>query len=98
MNAQEESDNIWFLDSGCSNHMIGDRKKFVQLDDNVSSKVKLGDGKLQNVEGKGVIAIYTKGGNKRLISDVLYVPGLTPKFIKCREITAKGLSLIMVSA
>ena len=81
MNAQEESDNIWYLDSGCSNHMTGDRKKFVQLDDNVFSQVKLGDGKLQNIEGKGVIVVYIKRDNKRLISDVLYVPELTQNLL-----------------
>ena len=64
MNAQEEYDNIWYLDSGFNNYMTGDHKKFVQLDDNVYSQVKLGDGKLQNVERKGVIVVYTKGGNK----------------------------------
>lgn len=93
MNAQEESDNIWYLDSGCSNHMTGDRKKFVQLDDKVSSQVKLGDGKLQNVEGKGVIVVYTKGGNKRLISDVLYVPGLTQNLLSVGQLLQKDYAL-----
>ena len=93
MNGQEESDNIWYLDSGCSNHMTGDRKKFVQLDDKVSSQVKLGNGKLQNVEGRGVIAVYTKGGNKRLISDVLYVPGLTQNLLSVGQLLKKDYAL-----
>ena len=93
MNAQEESDNIWYLDSGCSNHMTGDRKNFVQLNDNVSSQVKLRDGKLQNVERKGVIAVYTKGGNKRLIFDVLYVPGLTQNLLSVGQLLQKDYAL-----
>lgn len=88
MNAQKETDNVWYLDSGCNN-----RKKFVQLYDKVSSQVKLRDEKLQNVEGKGVIAVYMKGGNKRLISDVLYVPGLTQNLLSVGQLLQKGYAL-----
>ncbi|XP_058211190.1 uncharacterized protein LOC131323421 [Rhododendron vialii] len=61
MNVQEESQDVWYLDSGCSNHMTGNRDIFVELDQNFASQVKLGDGKLQSAEGKGVISVRTKG-------------------------------------
>ncbi|KAF8376783.1 hypothetical protein HHK36_031549 [Tetracentron sinense] len=48
-------------DSGCSNHMTGNRSCFVDLNEGTHSQVKLGDGKLQNIEGKGVIAVQIKG-------------------------------------
>lgn len=28
-----ERRNLWVVDSGCSNHMIGDKKKFIKIDD-----------------------------------------------------------------
>ncbi|XP_020245138.1 uncharacterized protein LOC109823265 [Asparagus officinalis] len=74
--SKEEKDT-WYLDSGCNNHMTGNKSIFVELKDETSSQIKLGDEKLQNIEGKGVIAVQTKGGKTKYISDVLYVPGLT---------------------
>lgn len=32
---------LWFLDSGCSNHMCGDQGRFIDLDESFSSTVKL---------------------------------------------------------
>ena len=72
--AERESYNLWYLDSGCSNHMTRERDIFISLDQSFNSQVKLGDGKMQKAVGKGTIAVHTKGGNKKLISNVLYVP------------------------
>ena len=60
--------------------MTENQKLFVQLKP-ASSQIKLGDGKLQQVEGRGVVAVYTKGGIKKLIHDVLYVPGIAQIFL-----------------
>ncbi|XP_026377725.1 uncharacterized protein LOC113272025 [Papaver somniferum] len=75
-----ESPEIWYLDSGCSNHMTGDKTCFVSLDENINSHVKLGDGNLHKAEGKGVISVSSKVGHK-LIHDVLYVPGLAQNLL-----------------
>ncbi|GMP42763.1 hypothetical protein CsSME_00012394 [Camellia sinensis var. sinensis] len=61
MNTQQEAQDTWYINSRCSNHMTGNKSSFVRLD-GVKSKVKLGDGKFQNVDGKGTIAVQTKGG------------------------------------
>ncbi|CAL5331355.1 unnamed protein product [Camellia sinensis] len=60
MNTQQEAQDTWYINSRCSNHMTGNKSSFVRLD-GVKSKVKLGDGKFQNVDGKGTIAVQTKG-------------------------------------
>ena len=51
----------------------------MQLNENISSQVKLGNGNIQKVEGRGTSVVYTIGSNKKLIHDVLYVPRLTQK-------------------
>jgi len=40
--AEEKSEDLWFLDSGCSNHMTGNLAMFSMLDESVQSQVTLG--------------------------------------------------------
>ncbi|XP_021602892.1 uncharacterized protein LOC110608005 [Manihot esculenta] len=68
--------DIWFLDSGCSNHMTGIRSLFKELDEDYKLKVRLGDDKQMEVEGKGTIAIRN-GAETRLLHEVFFVPSLT---------------------
>ncbi|KAH9723491.1 hypothetical protein KPL70_007130 [Citrus sinensis] len=91
--AERELYNLWYLDSGCSNHMTGERDIFISLDQSFNSLVKLGDGKMQKAVGKGTIAVHTKGGNKKLISDVLYVPNLTQYLLSVGQLIQKGFSI-----
>lgn len=51
LNVEEKSNKVWFLDSGCSNHMTGDKDIFTKLDTSHKSRVTLGDGKAESVEG-----------------------------------------------
>ncbi|CAL8138460.1 unnamed protein product [Prunus armeniaca] len=69
--ARQGPQDIWSVDSGCSNHMTGNRQCFVKFEENVNSQVKLGDGKLQNVEGKGIISVQTREG--QLLQKCFYV-------------------------
>ena len=93
MAAEQKSQQDWYIDRGCSNHMTRNQDIFVESDQNFVSHVKLGDGKLQSVEGKRVIVVYTKGGNKKLISDVLYVPNLTQNLLSVGQLLQKGYSV-----
>lgn len=51
------SESVWFLDSGCSNHMCGKKKEeiFSDLDTNFRKFVKLGNNSSMIVMGKGNI-------------------------------------------
>ena len=59
---EEDSGKVWLIDSGCSNHMSGARKLFQDLDDSVQQTVRLGDGKILKVAGKGTIVIKSSSG------------------------------------
>ncbi|KAL7160521.1 hypothetical protein ABFS83_01G101200 [Erythranthe nasuta] len=78
---------------GCSNHMTGNRNHFEQLVANFTSQVKLGDGKMRSVQGKGTIYVCTKGGTKKLIHDVLYVPNLTHNLLSVGLLMRNGYSI-----
>ena len=73
LNTQQESNNLWYLDSGCSNHRTGNKNSFLQLNKNVKSNITLSDRRTQEVAVKGVIAIKPKNGTSKFIQCVLYV-------------------------
>eukprot|EP00253_Pinus_taeda_P027966 PITA_27966 len=56
----EPSASVWLLDSGCSNHMIGNKNLVANFDQYVKTEVKLGTDKTVEVDGKGVVNILTK--------------------------------------
>ncbi|XP_012844766.1 PREDICTED: uncharacterized protein LOC105964806 [Erythranthe guttata] len=80
INGQKEFENVWYVDSTCSNHMCGDRSIFVEIDTNHYSKIKLGDGSILEAKGKGAIDVNKKGSNQKLIKDVLFVPSITQNY------------------
>ncbi|KAJ4817458.1 polyprotein [Rhynchospora pubera] len=85
---------IWFLDSGCSNHMTGFKHLFDQLDETHKLKVKLGDDKVINVEGKGTVAVQTSQHNTRLLYDVYFIPQLTQNLLSIGQLIENGYSVI----
>jgi len=64
------------LDTGCTNHMCGQKDLFADLDDLFRTKVKFGDDRFVPVTGKGRILITLKNGDHRYIYDVFYVPDM----------------------
>jgi len=60
--------SVWLLDSGCSNHMIGNKDLVGNFDQSMKIEVKLGTDKTMEVDGKGVVNILTKQGEPKKIS------------------------------
>ena len=50
--------------------MTGNKDSFVSLNENVKSHITLGNGRSQEVKGKGTIAVKTKDGSSKFIHDV----------------------------
>jgi hypothetical protein len=48
----EPCGDIWYMDNGASNHMIGDLHKFRDIDTTVSGKVCFGDSLAVEIQGK----------------------------------------------
>lgn len=65
----------WFLDSGCRNHMCGNKKWFSTLDDGFCHFLKVGNNSQLRVMGKGDVSLRFEGGNHTVI-DVYLVPDL----------------------
>ncbi|XP_048491792.1 retrovirus-related Pol polyprotein from transposon TNT 1-94 isoform X1 [Beta vulgaris subsp. vulgaris] len=70
----KKDDNLtWYLDNGASNHMTGDKNKFVDLDTSVTCNVTFGYGSKVKIEGKGTIMIELKDSSHKLRSNILSV-------------------------
>jgi hypothetical protein len=71
-NGKEE---IWYIDSGCSNHMVGTKEWFFDFDDEFRESVKLGNDSKMAVMGRGNVKLSIDG-RTHIITDVYYLPGL----------------------
>ena len=91
--AETNSEDIWFLDSGCSNHMTGNIAFFSALDKNVKSEVTLGTDSKIYVMGKGEVKIFTKQGERKTIADVYYVPGMRCNLLSIGQLVQKGYNV-----
>ncbi len=94
---EEKSEDVWFLDSGCSNHMTGNIALFSMLDQSVKSQVTLGTDNKVSVMGKGEVKIFTKKGEKKTIADVYYVPGMKCNLLSVGQLVQKGYNVFFVN-
>ncbi|KAC9138561.1 hypothetical protein E3N88_46304 [Mikania micrantha] len=85
--------HLWFLDSGCSNHMTGAKESFTNLDSSFKLEVNLGDKKKLKVEGKGTVKIMMNGDRYKLLDDVYYAPKLEYNLLSVGQLMRKGYSL-----
>lgn len=87
---EETKKNLWYLDTGCSNHMCGDKSAFSTLDESYQDNVKFGDNSKVSVMGKGDVSIQTKEGITQTISNVLLVPDLKTNLLSIGQLQEKG--------
>ena len=89
----KESEQIFLLDSACTQHMARDRNLFASINKSDQKNVFVGDGKLLSVEGEGDILLNVKsnfGYRKCRFKNVLYVPDLTHNLLSISKISASG--------
>lgn len=56
-------DDVWLVDSACSNHMTANSKLLTGIDYTKTTRVKMGNGMMVGTKGKGSIAVKTKKRN-----------------------------------
>ena len=70
---QEIPHDIWYLDSGCNNHMTGNLNLFSSLDNSIQTDVTLGNNVQVTILGKDTVGILTKQGERMFKPDVYHV-------------------------
>ncbi|KAJ9547861.1 LOW QUALITY PROTEIN: hypothetical protein OSB04_020404 [Centaurea solstitialis] len=93
LNKQKE-EAAWFLDSGCSNHMTGNKRWFIELDEQFKHSVKLGNDLKMLVSGKGNIRLEIDG-KTQVITEVYYVPELKNNLLSLGQLQEKGLAILI---
>lgn len=91
---QNKKEGVWFLDSGCSNHMSGNKEWFVQLDESFRHLVKLGNNSKLEVIGKGNI-ILEFGGSTQTVSDVFFIPELCNNLLSIGKLQDRDITIII---
>ncbi|CAI7918905.1 unnamed protein product [Closterium sp. NIES-53] len=85
---------VVLLDSGCSHHLMGTKEVFVDLQPSGSIKHVRGfNGALQDVQGRGTVALQGEAGKLVLIPDVLYVPGVRANLLSSGQMKEHGVKL-----
>ena len=74
--------------------MTGSKQLFRDLNESKRVKVRLGDDKEIQVEGKGIIILKTIEGNVKLLHNVQYVPGLVHNLLSVGQLLSGGYSVI----
>ncbi|TXG57778.1 hypothetical protein EZV62_015607 [Acer yangbiense] len=87
------SKDVWYVDSGCTNHMVKDSSLFTSLDSNDRTNVKLGNGEMVQARRKGTVSVQTSKGPK-LIHDVLLIPDLDQNLLSVAQLLKKGNSCL----
>ncbi|XP_004296083.1 PREDICTED: uncharacterized protein LOC101303107 [Fragaria vesca subsp. vesca] len=87
-------EDVWFLDSGCSNHMCGNKRWFSTIDEGFRHAVKLGNNTRMSVMGNGNIKLQVHGLTQ-VISDVYYVPELRNNLLSIGQLQERGLAILI---
>ena len=94
-NNEEAKENIWYLDTGSSNHMCGNKDLFSELDESFHSSARFGDNTKIEIMGKGKVPIRTKDDRPQYISNVFYVPKLKNNLLSLGQLLEKGYEINM---
>jgi transposase InsO family protein len=87
--------HTWYLDSGASNHMTGNIDWFSVFDSNTRGAVKLGDGHLVYIEGKGTVLLKGRSDEHKALTDVYYIPKLSHNIISLGQLEEEGCKVVM---
>ncbi|KAA8547170.1 hypothetical protein F0562_003621 [Nyssa sinensis] len=86
--------DVWFLDSGCSNHRCGDARMFSELDESFKQQVKLRNNSRIIVKGRGNVRLQLNGFN-HVLTAVFYVPELKNNLLSIGQLQEKGLAILI---
>jgi hypothetical protein len=70
----EDKTNVWYLDTGCSDHMTINKDWFMNLNESCTRGIRCANSNQVNYEGIESILVKRKDRHKTIITHVLCVP------------------------
>ena len=92
---EEGSPEVWYLNSGCSNHMSGNETLFSFIDKSFKSKIKMGNNGTLPVVGKRSIMVCTKQGDKKEIQNMYFSPGMKHNLVSIGQLIQNKYKVLM---
>ena len=92
----DEKDEVdpWYVDSGASTHMTGNRQRFEDFKETINgAKIYLGDDRGFQIKGHGNVLAILSVGNIKHIENVMYVPGINKNLVYVSMITYQNLKV-----
>ncbi|RVW91534.1 Retrovirus-related Pol polyprotein from transposon TNT 1-94 [Vitis vinifera] len=86
-------EDMWFLDSGCNNHMCGKKDYFSDFDGTFRDSVKLGNNMSMSVLGKGNVRLKVNEMTQ-IITGVFYVLELKNNLLSIGQLQEKWLTIL----
>eukprot|EP00253_Pinus_taeda_P021397 PITA_21397 len=86
---------VWYLDSGVSFHMLGDKNIFSTLEEkDLQMQIKMGNAGKYHVSGEGMVVFQREHGAPLTLTDVKYVPGLNKNLVSVAMLENKGYNVV----
>eukprot|EP00253_Pinus_taeda_P012830 PITA_12830 len=87
--------NMWYIDSGASFHMTGNKEYFSQLEEkDLQVHIELGDNDKYANKGVGTVNFERESGSSLHLRDVLYVPWLKKNLVLVATLNDKEYDVI----
>ena len=87
--------SVWYLDSGVSFHMTGDKELFSDLEEkDLQMHIEMGDDGRYSATSIGTITFEREFGNTFLLKDVMHVPGLKKNLVSVAMLEDRGYDVV----
>ena len=88
-------DGMWFVDSGASFHMTGDKYLFSDLEEkDLGVHIEMGDDGRYSATGIRTISFEREFSKPFILKDVMHVPGLKKNLISMAMLEDKGYDVV----
>ena len=84
----------WYIDSGCSKHMTGDKDKFLSISRSKTGNVTFGNDEWGKIKGKWMVSLSNGKGKTW---DVLLVDGLKHNLLSVSQMCDRGCEVVFTS-
>jgi hypothetical protein len=96
--ASGASGSVWYLDSGASFHMMGDKESFIDLEErDLRMHIEMGDDGQYSATGIGTITFHRESSKPFQLKNVMHVPGLKKNLVSVTMLEDRGYDVVFSS-